>query len=251
VQLVEIKRQMPIVDQVTLILHERILDGIFLPGDKLPSEQELSQELGVSRGTVRSALAALSNQGLIDRRQGDGTYVSSTSPELNSFMHAIWEFVRLIESSGRTPSITPLSLQKRNSTLKEAQALEIEEKAEVVQVERIFSADNQPIIFSTNISPVDLFCRDLEELNGTLGIHEFLGQYCDREIASADVNISPVLPNEKVQEALSIDKDHPVFMFEEIFRDVNQVPLVYAVNYYADQQLSLQGVRPWYSISQK
>lgn len=244
----EIKRHMPIADQVTLVLHKRIIDGLYLPGERLPSEQVLAKELTISRGTVRSALASLASQGLIIRKQGDGTYVSQVSGKHNSLMHLIWEYAHLIEASGRKPSISGIAFQKRHPNRTEAQALEIGEDKEVVLVERLFYADDKPIIMSTNISPVSLFNLEIDKLDAGLGIHEFLKKYCDKEIASADVNVSPILPNEKVREELSLDVNVPVLQFEEIFRDINRVPLVFAINYYSDKKLSLQGVRPWYSI---
>ena len=54
----------------------QIESGLLVPGDRLPSEQELSARFGVSRMTVRHALGRLETQGLVTRRQGSGTFVS-------------------------------------------------------------------------------------------------------------------------------------------------------------------------------
>ena len=54
-----------------------IMDGILNPGDKLPNEQNLSKQLQVSRGTTREAMKILSAYGIVNIKQGDGTYISS------------------------------------------------------------------------------------------------------------------------------------------------------------------------------
>ena len=243
-----IKRNIPVADQVTLLLHQRILDGEYQPGERILSEKELAQQLNVSRGTVRSAMATLASQGLVVRKQGDGTYVSEIEDDRNSFMYAIWEYVRLIRTSGREPSIVPISMAIRKPTADEERALEIKEQEDVVHIERLFYADDKPIIFSNNMSPSAIFLEDLRDLDASLGIGEFLKRYCDREIISVDVDISPVMPNDLVRQTLSMGENEPVLQFEEIFRDINGLPLVFTTNLYNDKKLSLHGLRPWYSV---
>lgn len=244
-----IKRQMPVADQVTFALHSRIQNGDYLPGDRLPSEQALADEFKVSRGTVRTALATLTSQGLVIRKQGDGTYLKDPSREKNSLMHAIWEFMQLIEGSGRVPSIEPVSIQRRMVKPHEKELLEMDHEVDVVSIERLFCADQKPIIFSVNIIPCEFFEKtvDLDITDAALGIHEFLSQYCQREIACVDVMISPVLPEDHVRAILSLDPLTPILFLEEIFRDITRVPLVLAENFYCDDKLSLQDVRPWHT----
>jgi DNA-binding FadR family transcriptional regulator len=64
-----------IVDQLKMM----IIQGNLKPGDKLPSERELSEQLGVSRSSVREALSALEAMSILDIRSGEGTFVRETS----------------------------------------------------------------------------------------------------------------------------------------------------------------------------
>ncbi|PRX09115.1 UNVERIFIED_ORG: GntR family transcriptional regulator [Martelella mediterranea] len=64
-----------LVYKVSEALRKAILDGEFLPGEKLPSEARLTQEHGVSRTVVREAVAALRSDGLVEPRQGAGVFV--------------------------------------------------------------------------------------------------------------------------------------------------------------------------------
>lgn len=64
-------------DRLSIDLERLILDGTLAPGDRLPSERELAEHLGVSRVSIRQALHELESGGLIDRKPGRGTIVLS------------------------------------------------------------------------------------------------------------------------------------------------------------------------------
>jgi len=70
----------PLHRQLFLVLHDEIDRGVIAPGDALPTEQTLCDQFGVSRITVRRALADLAEQGYIERRQGVGSFVRRHGP---------------------------------------------------------------------------------------------------------------------------------------------------------------------------
>src|ERR1700734_274900 len=70
----------PLHRQLFLVLHDEIARGAIAPGDALPTEQSLCDQFGVSRITVRRALADLAEQGYIERRQGVGSFVRQHAP---------------------------------------------------------------------------------------------------------------------------------------------------------------------------
>lgn len=67
---------------IAMHLLEAIRNGVYKAGDKLPSERELSEQLGVSRNPVREALSALRLAGVVESLPGDGTYVKNSGPDL-------------------------------------------------------------------------------------------------------------------------------------------------------------------------
>src|SRR5262249_46240188 len=68
-------------DQVAASLEERILDGTYAPGSKLPVEFDIAADLNVSRTVVRDAVRALATRRLVDVRQGLGTIVTPPPPD--------------------------------------------------------------------------------------------------------------------------------------------------------------------------
>lgn len=71
-----------VTDEAIAAIKQLIVSGRVAPGDRLPSEKELSVQLGLSRSSLREAVRALSLLRVLDVRHGDGTYVSSLRPEL-------------------------------------------------------------------------------------------------------------------------------------------------------------------------
>jgi GntR family transcriptional regulator len=243
----QVRRQIPVAEQVAAMLHTRILEGIYAPGERLPSESEFAVQLEVSRGTVRSALATLATAGLIERRQGDGTYVKDLNGSSNSLMYAIWEFNHLIQAGGRTPSIRGTAVIRRPATEKESRTLQINPGLDVIAIRRIFYADDQPVILSTNSSPITIFGTEIADLDATLGLHGFLQRYCKRQVARIDMDISPILADAEVRQALNLSVHKPILRMEQVFHDIYRKPLVFAINHLSDMTLSLHDVRPWYS----
>ncbi|MEE1669464.1 FadR/GntR family transcriptional regulator [Streptomyces sp. NPDC003631] len=79
-------RRSALAEQVIAALRNQITSGEWPVGSRIPTEPELVEQLGVARNTVREAVRALAHNGLLDIRQGSGTYVVATS-ELAGVMH--------------------------------------------------------------------------------------------------------------------------------------------------------------------
>jgi len=73
---------MALTDGAILNIKEMILNGQLKPGDRLPREAVLAEQLGLSRNSLREAVRALVLINVLDVRQGDGTYVTSLEPDL-------------------------------------------------------------------------------------------------------------------------------------------------------------------------
>jgi GntR family transcriptional repressor for pyruvate dehydrogenase complex len=71
-----------IVTEITQRLLEYLLSGLVKPGDKIPTERKLSESIGVGRSSLREALKALTILGLLEVRQGDGTYLKKADSDL-------------------------------------------------------------------------------------------------------------------------------------------------------------------------
>ena len=77
-------------DAIAASLERRILEGSLKPGDRLPPERELAADLGVSRPSLREAIQKLASKGMLQSRQGGGTYVTDS---LNAAFYDPWELM--------------------------------------------------------------------------------------------------------------------------------------------------------------
>ena len=87
-------KPMRLSSQATDQIRNLISKGILKPGDKLPSEQILSQQLGVSRPSLREALRGLESEGLIEVRVGNGAYVAESALMMSSLNAAIKRLIQ-------------------------------------------------------------------------------------------------------------------------------------------------------------
>ncbi len=244
-QIMAIQRTIPIVDQVTAELRKRIHDRTYPPGGRLPSESELAQELGVSRTTVRTVLAKFAVEGLILRKQGDGTYINERLDDVDTHYGGLWDFSRLIESNGFRPYIKTLSLEIRDATTEEAKKLEIEPTADVVSMVRLFSADNRPTIYTTNIFPKEIIKTSLDQIDGNMPIHEFLQSCCNEQITYVISNIEATQAKGNFKTQLQLKNGQPLLKLSEIFFNTNHHPLILGISYYDFTVIKLRLVRAW------
>ncbi len=234
-----------IAEQVEELLRGRIRDGTYTPGSRMPSESDLSDEFGVSRASVRTVLAKLAVNGLILRKQGDGTYVNVRVRELGAHLGNLWEFVRIIETNGYKPTIKSLAIEKKAAVEKEAVALAIEPGDELMSLTRLFYADDRPVILANNVIPANFLHVPLEQIDGQLPIREILNRYCHQNIAFAITDIRSVLVGENLHTMLEKEMGGTVLALQVAFYSKQNVPLALGANYLDDEILRLSLAQAW------
>jgi DNA-binding GntR family transcriptional regulator len=234
-----------IAEQVEILLRGRIRDGTYAPGSRMPSESELSEEFGVSRATLRTVLAKLAVNGLILRKQGDGTYVNIKVREINVHQGILWEFARIIESNRYKPTIKPLAIEKKKATDEQAIALAIEPGEELLSLTRLFYADARPVILARNIIPAGLLREPIAQLDGQLHIGDILKRYCHQNIAFAITDIRSALVGEEVNRYLGKELGQAVLTLNVAFYNKQNLPLALGTNYFDDEVLRLSLVQAW------
>lgn len=124
-------------------LRDDLASGRYAPGDRLPSEAALATRFSANRHTVRRALAALAEAGLVHARQGAGVYVTARPTDYRLSRRT--RFARNLADSGHTPERHILALETRAADAREAEALEILPGAPVHLWEGVSLADDVPL----------------------------------------------------------------------------------------------------------
>jgi GntR family transcriptional regulator len=163
-----VSRQVPLYYQLENLLREKINSGKFAPGDRLPTESELIEQYQVSRITVRQALGALAAEGLIERRQGRGTFIAERRTRKRHFegtTHLTGSLDELIEMGLDTP-VKTLEMNRVEADTHEAELLQIKVGEPVYRLKRVRLRDGKPYSFLVNYLPAEIGARlTREELN--------------------------------------------------------------------------------------
>jgi GntR family transcriptional regulator len=153
----------PLYHRVYREIAQEIESGELRPGDRLPSERWLCEELGVSRATVRRALEELVRDGLVETR-GRGSFVSDGA--LAEPPNTLVGLAELARSRGLEPSSRVLAQEVRPATIDEAEGFAIAPGAEVLELERLRMLDGMPISLDVNRVPMR-FLGGVEEVDFT------------------------------------------------------------------------------------
>jgi GntR family transcriptional regulator len=177
-------------------------------GTAIPSERQLSADLGVSRLTVRAALDELAREGYLVRRRGSGTYVQQPKISQQLTMTSFSEDMR---RRGMAPSSQTLSLKRELAGARLGRFLNVSPGDEIVVVKRLRLADGVSMAIETLHIPAAVVPGvEPSDLEGSrYGI----------EIASATQTIEPTVTNEEESSALGVPLHSPAFLFERTSRD--------------------------------
>ena len=142
------QRQSPLAlhRQIRNILSANIRSGLLKPGD-VTSEQELASEFGVSRITIRAALARLAREGLVVRVPGRGTFIAE--PQKLQPQSALTSFSENMMALGKRPGHRTLLVGEVLATPKLAEALQLDSGDALLCIERLLLADDVPMALMT------------------------------------------------------------------------------------------------------
>jgi GntR family transcriptional regulator len=184
-------------------------------GTAIPSERQLSADLGVSRLTLRAALDDLAREGYLVRRRGSGTYVQQ--PKISQHL-TMTSFSEDMRRRGMAPSSKTLSLTRQLAGARLGRFLNVSPGEEIVVVKRLRLADGVSMAIETLHVPASVVpAVEPTDLEGSF--YELLRTRYGIEIATATQTIEPTVTNEEETAALGVPLHSPAFLFERTSRD--------------------------------
>jgi GntR family transcriptional regulator len=205
----------PLYRQVYDILIRKVAEGAWRPGEALPSEQALARDLGVSQGTIRKVLDALTAEKLLERRQGKGTFIAENTAD-----RALFRFFKMARPGGERviPACGQERAAIRAASAEECRKLEMPSGAQAIEIERVRLLDGRPAIIETIIVPAALF-PDLEKrspLPNTL--YSLYQTDYGVNIIAADEEIKADLASEKDARLLGVAPGAPILCVDRVAR---------------------------------
>jgi len=224
--------------QIADALRLDIAAGRFQPGTQLPGEIALAERFGVNRHTVRSAFAALQQDGVVEARQGRGTFVLDNK----RIAYRISRRTRF--SEGLAGQASNIDRKLLSSVIEPASAtiaklLDLAPGTPLSRRESVSSADGKPLSRATSWLEAARF-PDLDERYGELGsITEVFRQYGLTDYVRAQTRISARHADTEEAQSLKLAPGAIVLVSEGLDTEVNGKPLQYVLSRFAAERVDL------------
>jgi GntR family transcriptional regulator len=222
----------PLYHQIQHLLRHRIHSGQYPPGTQIPSEHELSNELAVSRVTLREALRELVRENLLIKIQGKGTFVASNPPKrlapvrYTGFLEELQERVRKLR-------VTDVTIGQVPATNELKKALELDAATtELTMIRRLRHIDDQPFSFTQNYLPTEIGVRIRQKDLYSMPLLKILQEDLKIPIIRARETIEAAPADPDTARHLGIPVLYPVLHMTRLMYTTNDRPFELVDIYY-------------------
>jgi GntR family transcriptional regulator, phosphonate transport system regulatory protein len=222
---------------IAATLTDEIAAGHYRPGDRLPTEAALSMRFGVNRHTVRHALAALAERGLVHSRQGAGVFVAQKPTDYPLGRRV--RFHQNVLAAGQTPSRRISRSETRPADAEETRVLRLKPGEPVQVVEGVSLADGQPIAAFRSVFPAARFPGLLEAVRETGSITQALGRLGLTDYTRAETRLTAQLADPVLALALVVRTGAPVMRTVAVNVDPKGVPVELGTTWFAGERVTL------------
>jgi GntR family transcriptional regulator, N-acetylglucosamine utilization regulator len=185
------------------------------PHEQLPTERDLSEELGVSRLTVRRALQQMSEEGRVYRVQGAGTFVAEPSIRKGDVLTSFSEDMR---ARGLTPSARLLEASETVAGAQLAWRLEVSPGEPLIHLVRLRLADDTPMCLE-RVDVVKRLAPDLLEQLSDASLYELLAERYRVVVTRADQSVTATVLDPEDAGHLEVPPLSPALLVERVTHD--------------------------------
>lgn len=184
------------------------------PNAALPPERDLAESLGLGRVTVRNAYKELIASGLVEQRQGSGTFVADRAGRISQPLWSLTSFSEDMVSRGKRPGARILTCRMDLPSPDEAFKLGVGAGVEVLRLERLRLADNRPMAIERAVVPASFI--DIADFDGT-SLYAALERRGHRPVQAMQ-RLTSVLATGEDAALLDVSEGAPVLVIERLSR---------------------------------
>ncbi|MEM7595833.1 MAG: phosphonate metabolism transcriptional regulator PhnF, partial [Cyanobacteria bacterium P01_A01_bin.83] len=202
----------PIYTHIAEELKNNIQQQMYQPGDKLPTEKNLSARFNVNRHTIRNAIAVLKEEGLIRVDRGRGMFVAATP-----IRYPIGKRVRYnenLKAQGIEANYKTIKTVEMPADSVISKALKIDVGKKVVLIERLGLANQQPISIASSYFPTNLFPNLINSWQKYDSISKLMREVYDCDHIRLSTRISARIVKETDARLLKVSLNHPILLAE-------------------------------------
>jgi len=191
-----------------LIARNLIFNNAVPPGERLPSEHELSKRYGVSRVTVRAALHGLREAGLLSIRQGHGATVLPRPAAVTHGLDRLSSIDAFAREAGQQAGSTEVDVEVRPTTPAEAERLHVAPGTTVMVIKRVKTLDDVRVAWLIDYIPEGIIDFDVLRPNAGRSALDTLVAHGEVAVEYADAEHSPVALDEETAAKLLVETGH-------------------------------------------
>src|ERR1700736_2984117 len=210
--------------QVADGIERGIANGDFAPANRLPGEMEIAETYRVNRHTVRRALAALAERGLVRAERGSGTYVEA--PRLAYPLRSRTRFSEIVGAGGQEPRRPLIEASDDVATREVARALGLKTGAPLIRIESVRFADRTPICVSTTWLSAERFPEAGRVFANTRSMTKLLAHFGIRDYRRGSSKITAAIADATDAARLDLALGRPVLVGDSTDVDLDGKPLV-------------------------
>lgn len=222
--------KVPVYIQIHNEIRKEIESGKWAVGERIPSERQLSQDFDVSRMTLRQAIQTLVDEGILQRQVGSGTYVASS--KVQEKMSGTTSFTEITESQGKKPSSKTVSYHVADPSISELEKLKLKDGDQILRMERIRYADQQPICFEVATIPINIV-NSLNKEDITSSLYKALEDKAGLKLGNATQTVSAILASEKIANFLNVKRGSAILRVRQVTTLDDGRPFEYVRSQYA------------------
>jgi GntR family transcriptional regulator, phosphonate transport system regulatory protein len=201
-----------------------IAEGRFTAGEKLPGEMEIAETYRVNRHTVRRALAALAERGLVRAERGSGTYVEAQ--RIAYPLRSRTRFSEIVGAGGREPRGQLIDASADVASRELAQELRLKIGAPLIRIESLRLADRAPICVATSWLSAERFPGAGDVYANLRSMTKLLEHFGVRDYRRASTRITAGIVDATDAARLNLALGRPILVVDSTDVDLDDRPLV-------------------------
>ena len=231
----------PLYFQLQEILHDKLENGVWKPGDRLPPEEQLCEQYGVSRTTVRKAFQRLVMEGLIERSRGRGTIVARPKVPEYLLQSIIGSYALVYPQGGRlSTKVLEQTLVTPPDPIREA--LHLDQGQQTAKIARIRIVDEEPLFWTTAFVPYDICPGFVEDDFESRSFFDLLENKYRITVTRSVRTITTVLATSRAVKYLGVEPGSPINRVEVLSYTENGTPVEYSDSYFRGDRVKFEVV---------
>jgi GntR family transcriptional regulator len=217
---------LPVYYQIKQSIKNSILHGEYKPGEKIPSENELAKQFGVSRLTARQGVLQLVQEGFLATKRGTGTFVTENESLISNFNLEFSGFIddlfyQIIDSRTKSVQMARIAASGLIKT-----KLELESNInEVIQLKRVRFREDRIFAYTVNYLPLEIGLKISKEQLLIKPLLQVIEEDLGIKFGEAFQTIEASFANQEVAQNLEIQSGSPILYVERIMYDQKRKPV--------------------------